>query len=287
MHFTLAEQGAGTTLENTLNLPAKRYQPRQRYSFETANSTTFSDIVVTVDGATTTGNVVGSAGSHDWEFDEGSRTTIITNALLSGNVSQSFTFTPVSVTDGVTTTDEIAADNLQIINGSYPHVDVEINGVKLPETSEEALYTITSNVSSGESTITFLDCGAIPGSPIQPNSTIEIIERGTIDLEDSYQGDLPGSSMNIKVFANDALAAKLTQLRTFEIYPDSKDDATILIDVDDPVRLPVRPTDMAEKGLWPMTSSVSYVGMVDSKYAPLPNSGYVSKYNVQYQAFDI
>ena len=286
--FTLAEQGAGTTLENTLNLPAKRYQPRQRYSFETANSTTFSDIVVTVDGATTTGNVVNTPpGSHDWEFDEGSRTTIITNALLSGNVSQSFTFTPVSVSDGITTTDEIAADNLQIINGSYPHVDVEINGIKLPETSEEALYTITSNVSSGESTITFLDCGAIPGSPIQPNSTIEIIERGTIDLEDSYQGDLPGSSMNIKVFANDALAAKLTQMRTFEIYPDSKDDATILIDVDDPVRLPVRPTDMAEKGLWPMTSSVSYVGMVDSKYAPLPNSGYVSKYNVQYQAFDI
>lgn len=285
--FTLAEQGAGTTLENTLNLPAKRYQPRQRYSFETANSTTFSDIVISVDGATTTGNVVGSAGSHDWEFDEGSRTTIVTNSLLSGNVSQSFTFTPVSVSDGITTTDEIAADNLQIINGSYPHVDVEINGIKLPETSEEALYTITSNVSSGESTITFLDCGAIPGSPIQPNSTIEIIERGTIDLEDTYQGDLPGSSMNIKVFANDALAAKLTQMRTFEIYPDSKDDATILIDVDDPFRLPVRPTDMAEKGLWPMTSSVSYVGMVDSKYAPLPNSGYVSKYNVQYQAFDI
>ena len=285
--FTLAEQGAGTTLESTLNLPAKRYQPRQRYSFETANSTTFSDIIVSVDGATTTGNVVGSAGSHDWEFDEGSRTTIVTNSLLSGNVSQSFTFTPVSVSDGITTTNEIAADNLQIINGSYPHVDVEINGIKLPETSEEALYTITSNVSSGESTITFLDCGAIPGSPIQPNSTIEIIERGTIDLEDSYQGDLPGSSMNIKVFANDALAAKLTQIRTFEIYPDSKDDATILIDVDDPQRLTVRPSDMAEKGLWPMTSSVSYVGMVDSKYAPLPNSGYVSKYNVQYQAFDI
>ena len=286
--FTLAEQGAGSTLESTLNLPAKRYQPRQRYSFETANSTTFSDIIVSVDGATTTGNIVGTPpGSHDWEFDEGSRTTIVTNALLSGNISQSFTFTPVSVSDGITTTDEIAADNLQIINGSYPHVDVEINGIKLPETSEEALYTITSNVSSGESTITFLDCGAIPGSPIQPNSTIEIIERGTIDLEDSYQGDLPGSSLNIKVFANDALAAKLTQIRTFEIYPDSKDDATILIDVDDPLRLTVRPTDMAEKGLWPMTSSVSYVGMVDSKYAPLPNSGYVSKYNVQYQAFDI
>ena len=285
--FTLAEQGAGTTLESTLNLPAKRYQPRQRYSFQTANSTTFSDIIVSVNGGTTTGNIVGAGGSHDWEFDEGSRTNITTNSLLSGNVSQSFTFTPVEVGDGITTTTPLAADNLQIINGSYPHVDVFINGAKLPETSEEALYTITSDIGAGTSTLNFLDCGAIPGAPIQPNSVIEIVERGTIDLEDTYYGDLPGSSMNIKVFANDALAAKLTQMRTFEIYPDSKDDATILIDVDDPIRLPVRPSDMAEKGLWPLTSSVSYVGLVDSKYAPLPNSGYVSKYNVQYQAFDI
>ena len=76
-------------------------------------------------------------------------------------------------------------------------------------------------------------------------------------------------------------------MRTFEIYPDAKGDATLLIDVDDAERLPVRPTDMAEKGLWPTTSSVSYLGIVDSKYNTLPNAGYVSRYNVQYQAFDI
>ena len=56
--------------------------------------------------------------------------------------------------------------------------------------------------------------------------------------------------MNIKVQANDALAAKLEQMRTFEIYPDAKGDATLLIDVDDASRLVVRPTDMAEKSLW-------------------------------------
>ena len=70
------------------------------------------------------------------------------------------------------------------------------------------------------------------------HSKIEIIERGTIDLENTYQGDLPGSSMNIKVQANDALAAKLEQMRTFEIYPDAKGDAPLLIDVDDAERLP-------------------------------------------------
>jgi len=284
--FTLAEQGVGNTLSNVLYLESKRYQPRQRYSFETANSTSYSDVVVTVDGNTTSGGVVG-ASNVDWVFDPGSRTTITTNSLLSGNVSQAFTFTPISVTDGITTTDAIAADNLTLLNGSYPHIDVEINGVKLPETSEEALFTITSNASANTSTINFLDCGAIPGAPIQPNSKIEIIEKATIDLEDTYQGDLPGSSMNIKVHANDALAAKLEQMRTFEIYPDAKGDATLLIDVDDADRLPVRPSDMAEKGLWPKTSSVSYLGIVDSKYNTLPNAGYISRYNVQYQAFDI
>ena len=300
--FYLTIKGSDFTLDGSgladLNIQAQRYQPRQRYSFQTANSTVVGDIVAKVDNVTITGAGFVDTNNddiadtwmpvtHDYKFDEGSRTTITTTSLLSGNVSQQFEFTPLAVSDGVTATAPIATDNLQIINGSYPHIDVEINGVKLPERSEEVLFTITSNVSAGTSTINFLDVGAITGTPIQPNSKIEIIERGTIDLEDTYQGDLPGSSMNIKVTANDALAAKLTQMRTFEIYPDSPDDATILIDVDDPARLPVRPRDMSEKGLWPMTSSVSYVGVVDSKYSPLPNSGYVSKYNVQYQAFDI
>ena len=47
---------------------------------------------------------------------------------------------------------------------------------------------------------------------------------------------------------------------------------------------------MAEKSLWPMIrsrKSVSYVGIVDSKYDPLSNAGYVPKYDVDYQAMDI
>ena len=67
--FTLAESGAGNTLANVLNIESKRYQPRQRYSFETANSTSQSDVIVTVDGNATTGGT-------DWVFDAGSRTTI-------------------------------------------------------------------------------------------------------------------------------------------------------------------------------------------------------------------
>ena len=114
-----------------------------------------SDVIVTVDGNATTGGT-------DWVFDAGSRTTIPVNLLLSGNVSQSYTFTPINVSDGESTTDAIAADNLTIINGSYSYIDVEINGVKLPETNEEALFTITSNASANTSTINFLDVGALP-----------------------------------------------------------------------------------------------------------------------------
>jgi len=93
--------------------------------------------------------------------------------------------------------------------------------------------------------------------------------------------------LNIKVTANDALAAKLKQIRTFEITPDVKTDSTILIDVDDGTRMIHRPTDMATNDLWPTTSSVSHLGIVDSKYTPLPNAGYISKYNVNYQAMDL
>ena len=69
-------------------------------------------------------------------------------------------------------------------------------------------------------------------------------------------------------------------MRTFEIYPDAKGDATLLIDVDDSERLPARPTDMAEKGLWPTTSSVSYLGIVDSNTTHCPMQVMCPRYNV-------
>ena len=282
--FTLAD--VGNTLANVLHIEPKRYQPRQRYSFQTANSTQYNDVVITVDGEATTGGNVGASGV-DWVFDPGSRTTINTTGVLEGNASFTETFTPVSISDGITATDEIAADNLTILNGSYPHIDIEINGAKLPEEQEEALFTLTSNTSAGTSTLFIPDVGKLPGGRIPATSKIDVIEKATIDLEDTYQGDLPGSTMNIKVFASDALAAKLIQVRTYEIYPDDKSDSTILIDVDDKERLVTRPTDMSEKDLWPTTTKVDSSGITDKRYDPLPNAGYVSKYNVGYQAFDI
>ena len=279
--FTLA----GSGLAN-LDLEAKRYQPRQRFSFESANSTTFSDVSVTVNDTATVGNVVGGTG-NDWEFDSGSRTTIVNNALASsGNIS--YVFAPLSRSDELSNAGNIATENLTIIDGSYPHIDVYIDGQKLEERLTNPLFTITSI--SGDTTnsyINFANVQSLPGGNLPADAKIVIDERATIDFVDAYQGDLPGASLNIKVEASDALAAKLQQVRTFDITPDDKSDSTILIDVDDSSRLIVRPTDMSEKGLWPTTTKADYTGITDKDYNPLPNAGYVSKYNVGYQAFDI
>ena len=290
--FTLSNSNTQIGNIANVNIQGKRYQPRQRYSFESANSTTYNDVVITVDGNATSGNATGAAGTYDWEFDNGSRTTIISDrGLVDGNVSQTFSFQPVSTANTNLLAGAIATDNLNIINGSYPHIEVYVNGNLLSdqlESDSTTGFTIT-NVDANTNNIIFHDVGALPGGQLDAQANILIVEKPTVDFTDTYQGDLPGSTLNIKVFANDALAAKLEQVRTFEITPDDESDNTILIDVDDANRLVVRPTDMAEKSLWPMTdaSSVSYVGIVDSKYDPLPNAGYISKYDVDYQAMDI
>ena len=280
--FTLAGGGLAN-----LDIEAKRYQPRQRFSFESANSTTFSDVTATVDSSATTGNIVGAAGSHDWEFDSGSRTTITNTSLVeSGNTS--FIFAPLSRSDELTNAGNVATENLTIINGTYPHLDVFINGTKLEERVTNPLYTVTSIASdTNNSYINFANVQALPGGNLSSDAQIIVDERSTIDFVDAYQEDLPGSTLNIKVEASDALAAKLQQIRTYDITPDSKSDSTILIDVDDANRLVVRPTDMSEKGLWPTTIKADYTGITDKDYNPLPNAGYISKYNVNYQTFDI
>ena len=278
--FELSGQGNSAIVDditNKLLIEEKRYQPRQRYSFETANSTTTSDVIATVDGVETTANV-------DWVFDPGSRTTIVPTSKISGG-SVAFSFDPKLPSNSEVSAGSIDADNLTIIDGIYPHIDVLLNGVKLEDSLENNTtigYQIFSN-----NTIKFYDVDSLPGGELNESSVIEIVEYGTLDFEDTYQGDLPGSTLNIKVTANDALAAKLKQLRTFEVTPDDKNDSVVLIDVDDSNRMIHRPSDMATYNLWPMTSSVSYMGIVDSKYTPLPNSGYVSKYNVNYQAYDL
>ena len=185
-NFVITLRGADFTLAGSglanLDVEAKRYQPRQRFSFESANSTQYTDVTATVNSVATTGNVVGVAGSHDWEFDSGSRTTITNTSLVeSGNTS--FTFAPLSRSDELSNAGNVATDNLTIINGTYPHLDVYIDGVKLEERVTDPLYTVTSIVSdTTNSYINFANVQALPGGNISAGSTIIVDERASIDL---------------------------------------------------------------------------------------------------------
>ena len=273
-----------------LNTGSKRFQPRQRYSFETANATTNTNVIVNINGTTVV--AVEEDNTVNWEFDSGSRSTIVpTERTTSGSLA--FTFAPESgnVTSQATPeAGNIAIDNLQIINGNYPHIEVLINGTLISdalETDGTNGFAIDNNAGTHNSTITFYDVTKLPGGELNENTPITIIERATVDFAEAYQGDLPGSTLNIKVKAEDALAARLKQQRTLEITPDDLSDSTILIDVDDSTRFIHRPTDMKTKDLWPTTKNVDFTGITDSKYTPLPNAGYISSYNVAYQAMNL
>ena len=280
-------------LDNTANVildtGSKRFQPRQRYSFESANTTTSSDVIININSVVVAETNTDS--SANWEFDAGSRTIITpTERIISGN--KYFDFAPMSgneLTQATLVTGNIAVDNLQIINGNYPHLDVLVNGTLISdalESDDTNGFTIVNNAGD-TARITFHDVTKLPGGELNENTPITVIERATVDFTDTYQGDLPGSSLNIKVKANDALAARLKQQRTLEITPDDLSDSTILIDVDDSTRFIHRPTDMRTKNLWPITKNVDFTGITDRKYTPLPNAGYISSHNVAYQAMDL
>ena len=281
-------------LDNSANVildtGTKRFQPRQRYSFETANATTNTNVIVNINGTTVV--AVEEDTTVNWEFDSGSRATIVpTERTTTGSLA--FTFAPMSgnVTSQATPiAGNIAVDNLQIINGNYPHIEVLINGTLISdalETDGTNGFAIDNVAGTDNATITFYDVSKLPGGELNENTPITVIERATVDFEETYQGDLPGSTLNIKVKAEDALAARLKQQRTLEITPDDLSDSTILIDVDDSTRFIHRPTDMKSKDLWPVTKNVDFTGITDSKYTPLPNAGYISSYNVAYQAMDL
>ena len=156
-NFVITLRGADFTLAGSglanLDLEAKDISPRQRFSFESANSTTYSDVSVTVDGVATVGNVVGGTG-NDWEFDPGSRTTI-TNASLVQSGNTSFVFGSLSRNDELTQAGNIATDNLTIINGTYPILDVYILRTKIRRKIPDPLYTITSI--SGDTTNSYIN----------------------------------------------------------------------------------------------------------------------------------
>ena len=271
--FTLADDDANATLGN-LNLTAGNYQPRQRHAFDVAGNTPagtgateLANITVSVDGS--------AIANSNYVFDIGDIWQINNPTFIEGNTTYAINFN-TGILSGSSSANVL---NTTITNGVNDFIDVFIDGEKID--NHEDFYTANT------SAITFTDVGKLPTGRIQPGANIYVVERATIDFVDAYKGDLPGSNVNIKVFTNDSIGIVKGEKRIFEITPDAKDDEIILIDIDDTSRFLKKPEGVRESNLWPTTSNVSFQGVTDKKYNPIPNAGYVKQANINYQAFGI
>ena len=264
--FTLG----GSALAN-LNLATTRNQPKQRYAIDIANNTTIDNIIVSVSG-----NVITQSGN--WEYDAGDRWKFSTASNVpSGSYSQAINI--IGINNSST---ELDANNIVQIDGEYPYVDVYVDTIKLENANGVAVYNITN-----ATTINFPDVTLLPNGDITTGSNVTIVERATIDFTDSFQGDVPGATLNIKAQSQDGLAIKVEGKRLYTITDDIKNDEIITIDIDDSTRFLKKPTGIKTSVLWPKTNSVDHTGMTDASYRSIPNAGYVRRQDVNYQAYAV
>tara|TARA_R110001592_G_scaffold6330_5_gene34124 strand:- start:10550 stop:28219 length:17670 start_codon:yes stop_codon:yes gene_type:complete len=317
--FNLADSDSNVTL-GKLKLQAKRYQPRQRYAFDmaVANTPVVSGLFKTgnnykiVSAGTTNFTLIGSSNNNvgtffvatgpgtgsgtaknygkvvvkvdntdvtasNYDFDPGDRWQESLGSVGTGNVTYTL---GTGIIEGATS---FASDNITEYNGEYPYIDVYVNGTQLYNSGIEVdnFYTV-NNATSITINAALLEGGTIPAE-----ANVYIVERPTIDLTDAYQGDLPGSALSIKATTDDDIAVHVKSIRLYEITPDAKDDEVILIDIDDTTRFLKKPSGVRESNIWPNTANVNFQGLQDSKYNPLPNSGYVKEGTVNFSAFDV
>tara|TARA_B100000963_G_scaffold357008_1_gene378271 strand:- start:2305 stop:21015 length:18711 start_codon:yes stop_codon:yes gene_type:complete len=269
--FTLG----GSGLAN-LNITGARYQPRQRYGIITANNTVVSDVVVAVDNT----NVPRTEGNVTyWEYDAGDRFQFTTSTLTT---SGSFDVDISSLTGILNSSSVLADENITLVEGQYPYVEVYINGNKLENTTSQSQYSVPNNTTVRISDVTNLQEGNI-----SPNANIYIVEKATVDFTDSYQGDVPASNLLIKVQNNEGFSVQLGSKRIFDITPDIKNDEIISIDIDDKNRFLKKPSGIRTNQIWPSSSNVDYTGLKDPDYRKLPNAGYVERNFVNYQSFGV
>jgi hypothetical protein len=267
--FSLTENSS--TLSN-LALAPGRYQPRQRYSISAVDNhptlgtgaTSEANIIVKVNGVS-----VESDAGNNWIYDAGSRQSVISGSeQLSGNRTLSLTT-------------QLDANNVISYANIYKHANVFVNGFELINTGVDQRYTLTSN------TVTILNVQTLPAGLLEQNSNVYVVEHATVDFEDSFFGDVPGALLNIRVTTNDDIAILTGTERIYDITPDMKGDEVILIDIDDSTRFLKKPIGVREYNLWPTTANVSFIGITDSRYNRVPNSGYVNSSNVDFRSFDV
>jgi hypothetical protein len=274
----------GTLYTSTLGT-GYRFEPRQRYGFEVTNITEQTDISVKVNGST--------VSSSNWEFDKGDRWQITTTSTVDQNNGLSVLLNTGLVNSNTT----IANENYTTIdNNNYPFVDVFVNGVLIENRPDQTIYSVTSN-SIQFANISLLPISVLTSLPnpavgssrfvLSSQANVYVVEKATIDFTNTFKGDVTGSTLNIMVESHDNIAIKLGTRRNYEITPDAKDDDIILIDIDDSTRFLKKPSGVREHNLWPTTSSITYNGLENNKYAQVPNAGYVNPSNINFMAYDI
>ena len=232
-------------------------------------------------------------------------------------------FPVVDTVANISLGDTISADNLvRNPDASYKFLDVYINGVLLTNSVDSidttdgsivdygTMYTFITDMSGDATAISFPDISRLPSSvltttfnppvgydagtsqrqivrSITPDSEIRVVVRSAVQFDTSYEQDLPGKELKIRVYAQDGISVKLAPARTYEITQDLKNDNLILIDIDDSDRFLKKPLGVSNESLWPTTSKVNATGVLDPVYPTIRNSGYVNSSNVTFQSFDL
>ena len=277
--FTLADDDSNITLGKLL-LSSGRYQPRRRYGFIVAdniNDTTLSNLdyanvmQVSIEGT--------AIDSTKYTLDPGDRWSITNTSgkLTSGSIAFDLD------TGIVNSSNTFVTENIANIEGIYEFIDVYVDNVKLENNVDVRVFEVP-NVSA----ISFPDVSKLPNEGLETTSVISIVEKATIDLDaTTVTNDIPGNTLRIIAYTEDDLSLKLGLQRSYDITPDASDDEIILIDIDDTNRFLKKPLGVRDYKLWANTSNVTSYGITDSKFNPLPNSGYINSNNVDFQAFDV
>lgn len=313
--YTVRLSGSDFTVNDGANIGITdgSYQPVQKYAIDTATNSDdeidINDVVVLVNGVVvpnTSGNVT------NWTFSASNTTSITSDAVYPATADGN---TTVSFALGTTITNTETDSE-----GRYKYLELYINGVRVTNTrnglgndpvSGLPLFSGTVYEIVGGNTIRFPDIDLIPRTALvelydppldQPvdyntqrelyygfdeNTTVRLVEKATVEFDASYQGDLPGRTLNIRVTSKDRIAVRTKTVRSFEITPDALDDDVLFIDVDNADKFLKRPSDVAELGLWPTISQVDASGVVDPRYPTIRNAGYVNPANVNFQAYDV
>lgn len=149
-YYTLQIVGNDFTIDSApanLYLTTGRYQPKQRYAIETANTTTGQDIVVKVGPTEDTMSVV-SYEDLNWDFHAGDvwEANVATHVYADTGVTLDVNL-GLGINNGATS---IQSDNQTIINGEYPYLDLYINGILVRNKS----YTTEMSVPYSDLSIT-------------------------------------------------------------------------------------------------------------------------------------